>query len=128
MALTLLLVVGSQMSKIEDHFASVSQIIPIYLAFLVISPLLSRWIARAFRFDREASLALAFSAGTRNSLVVLPLALALPEGAILASAAIVTQTLVELVGELFYIRLLPLVVFPMIRTRRKAPIISDSLE
>ncbi len=48
-----------------------------------------------------------FSAGTRNSLVVLPLALALPEGWILATAVIVTQTMVELVGELFYIRFVP---------------------
>lgn len=55
--------------------------------------------------------ALIFSAGTRNSLVVLPLALALPDDWILASAVIVTQTLVELVGELFYIRLVPSVVF-----------------
>jgi hypothetical protein len=43
--------------------------------------------------------------------VVLPLALALPDTWILASAVIVTQTLVELVGELIYIRLVPSVIF-----------------
>ncbi|CAH0122371.1 hypothetical protein PAE9249_04921 [Paenibacillus sp. CECT 9249] len=43
-----------------------------------------------------------------NSLVVLPFALALPEPLNQAvSAVIVTQTIVELIGELFYIRLVP---------------------
>jgi arsenite transporter len=52
-----------------------------------------------------------FSAATRNSLVVLPLALALPEDLRgLAAAAVITQTLMELVGELVYIRLIPLLV------------------
>ncbi|MEG0261375.1 MAG: hypothetical protein RR651_16045, partial [Lysinibacillus sp.] len=43
-----------------------------------------------------------------NSLVVLPLALALPESwATLAAAVIVTQTIVELVGELIYMKVVP---------------------
>ena len=49
----------------------------------------------------------AFSAATRNSLVVLPLALAVPGGVPLLPAIIVAQTMVELVSELAYIRLLP---------------------
>ncbi|SHE15423.1 Uncharacterised protein [Chlamydia abortus] len=58
--------------------------------------------------NRKFIWALIFSAGTRNSLVVLPLALALPEPLNgVASAVIVTQTIVELIGELFYIRLVP---------------------
>lgn len=49
-----------------------------------------------------------FSAGTRNSLVVLPLALALPDPwSTLVAAIIVTQTIVELAGELLYIHLIP---------------------
>jgi len=49
-----------------------------------------------------------FSAATRNSLVVLPLALALPEDMRgLAAAAVITQTLVELVSELIYVRAVP---------------------
>lgn len=52
-----------------------------------------------------------FSAATRNSLVVLPLALALPEDLRgLAAAAVITQTLVELVGELIYVRVVPALV------------------
>ena len=46
-----------------------------------------------------------FSGATRNSLVVLPLALAMP--APLAPAAVVAQTLVELIGMVVLVRVLP---------------------
>lgn len=110
MAIVLLLVVASQISRIENNFTLVALAVPVYVAFMVIMPFLARLTARAFRLDVKAGRALIFSSGTRNSLVVLPLALALPDTWILASAVIVTQTLVELVGELFYIRLVPSVV------------------
>lgn len=58
-------------------------------------------------FDVPASRAVAFSGATRNSLVVLPLALALPTGYELAAAAVVTQTLVEVVGMVVYVRAIP---------------------
>lgn len=107
MAITLLLVVASQMSRIEAYLPVVAQVVPVYIAFMAIMPFLARLTAYAFRLDAEAGRALVFSAGTRNSLVVLPLALALPDGWILVSVVIVTQTLVELIGELIYIRLVP---------------------
>ncbi|HMW80719.1 MAG TPA: arsenic resistance protein, partial [Accumulibacter sp.] len=45
-----------------------------------------------------------FSAGTRNSLVVLPLALAVPGAIPVLPAIVVTQTLIELLSELAYVR------------------------
>lgn len=111
MALTLLLVVASQIGRIEQHLPVVIRAVPIYMAFMIVMPLLARLTACAFRLDTQAGRALIFSAGTRNSLVVLPLALALPDAWVVMPAVIVTQTLVELVGELFYIRLVPSVVF-----------------
>jgi len=48
-----------------------------------------------------------FSTATRNSLVVLPLALALPASMSMAPLAIVTQTLVELVAMLVLVRVAP---------------------
>jgi ACR3 family arsenite efflux pump ArsB len=48
-----------------------------------------------------------FSVATRNSLVVLPLALALPPSLGLAPLAVVTQTLVELVAMVVLVRLVP---------------------
>ncbi|MBS0423158.1 MAG: arsenic resistance protein [Proteobacteria bacterium] len=111
MAITLLLVVASQIGRIEEYLPVVAQVVPVYVAFMAIMPFLARLTAYAFRLETQAGRALVFSAGTRNSLVVLPLALALPDGWILASVVIVTQTLVELVGELIYIRLVPAMIF-----------------
>src|SRR5256885_9866152 len=50
-------------------------------------------VARAFRLPAASGRAVAFSAGTRNSLVVLPLALAVPGAIPVLPAVIVTQTL-----------------------------------
>jgi ACR3 family arsenite efflux pump ArsB len=50
---------------------------------------------------------LIFSGATRNSLVVLPLALALPPALSLAAVVVVTQTLVELIGMIAYVRIVP---------------------
>ncbi len=111
MALVLFLVVASQIGRIEEFLPLVSRAVPIYIVFLVIMPLFARLIACAFRLETRAGRALIFSAGTRNSLVVLPLALALPDAWVLTPAVIVTQTLVELVGELIYIRLVPSLIF-----------------
>jgi ACR3 family arsenite efflux pump ArsB len=111
MALTLLLVVASQIGRVEASLQLVVQAVPVYIAFMAIMPLLVRLTACLFRLDTQAGRALIFSAGTRNSLVVLPLALALPDAWMLAAAVIVTQTLVELVGELIYIRLVPTFIF-----------------
>ncbi|MBE2889482.1 arsenic resistance protein [Geobacter anodireducens] len=111
MALTLLLAVASQLGRIGEHLSLVVHVIPIYIAFMAVMPVLSRLVACAFRLDTQAGRALIFSSGTRNSLVVLPLALALPDTWVVVPAVIVTQTLVELVGELIYIRVVPSVVF-----------------
>lgn len=111
MALTLLIIVASQIGKIEAQLPWVAQAIPLYIAFLVVAPLLALVTGRVFGLETRAGRALTFSTGTRNSLVVLPLALALPEAWSLTAVVIVTQTLVELVGELFYIRLVPKLVW-----------------
>ena len=50
--------------------------------------------------------AVIFSGSTRNSLVVLPLVLAVPGAIPVLPAVIVAQTLVELVSELVYIQLI----------------------
>lgn len=112
MALTLLLVVASQIGRIDEYSAVVIRAVPVYVAFMIIIPFLARLGARAFRLDAPAGRALIFSAGIRNSLVVLPLALALPDAWVVASAVIVTQTLVELVGALVYIRVIPSFILP----------------
>lgn len=108
MALTLFVVVASQIGKLSTYINLIIKVVPIYIAFMVIVPVVSRFIAKWFKLDTGSGRALIFSGSTRNSLVVLPLALALPGGvSTLVAAVIVTQTIVELAGELIYIRLVP---------------------
>ncbi|SDX18921.1 Arsenite efflux pump ArsB, ACR3 family [Marininema mesophilum] len=108
MALTLFVVVTSQINKLYTSFDFISQVIPIYIAYLIIVPIIARIVSRIFRLDTGAGRALIFSTATRNSLVVLPFALALPEPLDgLVSTVIVTQTIIELIGELIYIPLVP---------------------
>lgn len=93
MALTLLVVVALQIGTVAAHAALLARAVPVYVAFLVLAPIVGSLSARLFRLDVEAGRSVAFSAAIRNSLVVLPLGLALPDPAgALVAAVIVTQT------------------------------------
>ncbi len=113
MALVLMVVIGSQITAVVRDIGLLAPVIPVYIGFLLLAPLMGVLASRLFKLSAPTARAVTFSASTRNSLVVLPLALALPEEIRgLAAAAVITQTLVELVGELLYIRLLPLLIWP----------------
>lgn len=112
LALTLALIVGAQVDTVRTNAAQLVGVVPLYVAFLCAAPVLGILIARVFHQDVATSRATVFSGSTRNSLVVLPLALALPEHLSLASAVIVTQTLVELVGMVVLVRVVPRLIRP----------------
>ena len=97
----MILAVVPQLGSAIDAALSV---VPVYIAFALAAPLIGWGVGRLFRLDATAGRAVAFSAGTRNSLVVLPLALIVPGAIPLLPAIIVTQTLVELAAELVYVR------------------------
>ncbi|MBD9497923.1 arsenic resistance protein [Ensifer sp. ENS01] len=99
-AVVLFVVVAAVVPQLDP---ALNDVLPIYVAFAVIAPLAGWAIARLFRLDVPAARSVAFSAATRNSLVVLLLAFAVP----VLPAVIVTKTLVELVSELVYVRLAP---------------------
>ena len=107
-ALVLFIVIAAVVPQLGPAVATVLAVAPLYIAFAAMAPLVGWGVARLVRLDAPASRAVAFSAATRNSLVVLPLALAVPGAIPLLPAVIVTQTLVELVASLIYIRLMPL--------------------
>lgn len=107
MALTLLVVVASQVPKLGGNFGVVAQVVPFYVAFLLIMALMGWCVARLFRLDPPSGRAVVFTGATRNSLVVLPLALALPDAYAIAAVVIVTQTLVEVIGMVIYVRAVP---------------------
>jgi ACR3 family arsenite transporter len=104
---TLLLVVASQLHAVLGSLGALAGVVPIYAAFLVVMVPLGMAAARVARLDVPASRALVFSGATRNSLVVLALALPLSGSLALVPLVVVTQTLVELVGLLVLIRLIP---------------------
>ena len=105
-ALVLFIVIAALIPQLETAIGATLKVIPVYVAFAVIAPLLGWIVARLLRLEAAAGRAVAFSAGTRNSLVILPLALAVPGAIPILPAIIVTQTMVELLSELIYIRLI----------------------
>ncbi|QQM47227.1 arsenic resistance protein [Streptomyces liliifuscus] len=107
MAATLLVVVASQVPKLGGSLADVAAVIPFYVVFLIVMAYAGKAVARLFRLDAPASRAVVFTGATRNSLVVLPLALALPDALSVAAVVVVTQTLVEVLGMIAYVRLVP---------------------
>ncbi|TMU71211.1 arsenic resistance protein [Hydrogenophaga intermedia] len=106
-ALVLFVVVAAMVPQLGAAIEPALRVIPLYVAFAVVAPLIGWTVARLSRLDAPAGRAVAFSAGTRNSLVVLPLALAVPGAIPVLPAIIVTQTMVELVASVIYMRLIP---------------------
>lgn len=117
MTLTLAVVVISQVPTLSGQLVAIVPVLPIYASFLVVMAALGIATARVFRFDVPATRALVFSGATRNSLVVLPLALALPPMFAVTPAVVIAQTLVELIGMIVYVRFLP----RLVPARERAP-------
>ena len=104
---TLAVVIGSQIAAVGSQVLSLIRVVPLYMAFVVIAVTIGKVAGRAARLDVPGTRAVVFSVTTRNSLVVLPLALALPPGLGIAPLAVVTQTLVELVAMVVLVRIVP---------------------
>lgn len=107
MMATLAVVVGSQIAAVGDQARTLLRVVPVYVAFLAIMLVVGLLAGRAARLPVPEARAVIFSGATRNSLVVLPLALALPASLAIAPLAVVTQTLVELIGMVIFVSLVP---------------------
>ncbi len=112
LALVVLLIAASQAAVVMASIGLLAQLLPIFVGFLVIAALLARLLARLLLLPTSQGRVLAFSFGTRNSFVVLPLALALPASFELAVVVIVMQSLVELLGMAAYLWWIPKHLFP----------------
>lgn len=106
-ALVLFIVVAAMLPQLGKAWSVAIQAVPVYVAFAVLAPLCGWGVAKFFRMEPAAGRAVAFSGATRNSLVILPLALAVPGAVPVLPAVIVAQTMVELFSELIYVRLIP---------------------
>lgn len=112
LALVVFLIAASQVQVVAQWLPAMGVVTTVFVAYLVIAALAGRWLARRAGLGVPASRTLVFSLGTRNSFVVLPLALALPAGWEAAVVVIVLQTLVELLGMVVYLRWVPARLLP----------------
>lgn len=112
LATTIFLIAASQARAFLDSLSGLGWAALVFLLYMLAAAPLARLVALAFRLDLSAGRTLAFNLGSRNSFVVLPLALALPSGWEAAVTAIVLQSIVELAGLLGYLWWVPAILFP----------------
>lgn len=120
MMLTLAVVVASQVYGVSRQLPTLLATVPLYVSFAAVMIPVGVIAGRAARLDAPSTRAVVFSGATRNSLVVLPLALALPATFALTPLAVVTQTLVELIAMVIFVRLVPRIVKSPGLTRQAA--------
>src|SRR5690606_34702972 len=106
-AAVLFIVVASMLPRLGDGMAVALQAVPLYVVFAAVAPGVGWLVARLFRLEAGEERAVAFSAATRNSLVILPLAMAVPGAIPILPAVIVAQTMVELLASLVYMHAIP---------------------
>lgn len=106
-ALVLFVVVAAVVPQLGQARDAVVTVLPFYVAFALVAPFVGWAVAKLAGLQAGEAVGVAFSAATRNSLVVLPLALAVPGAIPVLPAIIVAQTLVELVSQLVYVRTIP---------------------
>ena len=111
-ARAVVLVAAAHAGHAREMLGLLPVLVPVYAAFLVLAALAAKALATLAGLPAEQGRTLAFSMGTRNSFLVLPVALALPAGWEVAVLAIVVQSLVELSGMAAYVRWLPRRLFP----------------
>lgn len=110
MVATLAVVVASQISAVSDQLGALAGAVSVYVAFAAVLAPAAMVAGRVSGLDVPGRRALVFGGVTRNSLVVLPLALALPAGFELVPLVVVTQTLVELLVMVCLVRAVPVLV------------------
>lgn len=105
--LTLAVVVGSQIHGVAAQLGALILPALLFVAFAGLMVPIGMVAGRLARLDVPGRRAVVFTGATRNSLVVLPLVLALPVGYELVPLVVVTQTLVELVAMVVFVRWVP---------------------
>ncbi|MEX2365591.1 MAG: arsenic resistance protein, partial [Pseudohongiellaceae bacterium] len=100
-------IAAAQVNVVFGSMEILPGLFAIFSAFLLIAGLLSVALSRIWALPTNQGRVLAFSLGSRNSFVVLPLALSLPASFELTVVVIVFQSLVELIGMAIYIWWVP---------------------
>lgn len=112
LALVVFSIAAAQVNVVIDSLDVLPSLFVIFFAFLLIAGFLSVILSKMFSLPASQGRVLAFSLGSRNSFVVLPLALSLPSSFELSVVVIVFQSLVELFGMAVYIWWVPKKLYP----------------
>jgi len=107
LAIVVFLIAASQVQTVFGALPALGQVAGVFVAYLVVAAAIGVLLVRLFNLPAASGSALIFSLGTRNSFVVLPLALALAPQWQTATVVIVFQSLVELFGMVAYLWLVP---------------------
>ncbi|MCW4148919.1 MULTISPECIES: arsenic resistance protein [Halomonadaceae] len=101
------LIAASQVHLIIESQEMLGQIAVLFVLYLLVAALVGKTLHMLFRLPTASGRTLVFSLGTRNSFVVLPLAIALPDIWAASVVVIVLQSLVELLGMVTYLAWVP---------------------
>lgn len=114
LALVVFSIAATQVNVVAGSLPLLGGLLPAFIGFLLLAAGLARLMASMWKLPTAQGRVLAFSLGTRNSFVVLPLALSLPASYELAVVVIVFQSLVELIGMAFFLWWVPRRLFPAV--------------
>ncbi|MBB1030907.1 arsenic resistance protein, partial [Dietzia sp. SLG310A2-38A2] len=109
LAVVVFLVAAAQVETVLGALDVLPVVVPVFVAFLLAAVLTAKVLAVSLSLPAAQSRTLACGFATRNSFIVLPFALSLPQGLEVAAVVIVVQSLVELLGMIFVVWVLPLV-------------------
>ncbi|MBX2867774.1 MAG: arsenic resistance protein [Acidiferrobacterales bacterium] len=107
LTVVLLIITMTQVSQITSTGPLIWPLMIVFSTYLLAAALVGKALRWVFRLPVETGRTVTFSLGTRNSFVVLPLALSMPEAWAAAVVVIVVQSLVELFGMMLYLRWVP---------------------
>ena len=107
LTVVLFIISMTQVSQIDSTGSLIWPLMILFPAYLLAAALVGKALRRVFRLAVATGRTVIFSLGTRNSFVVLPLALSMPEAWAVAVVVIVVQSLLELFGMMLYLRWVP---------------------
>lgn len=107
LATVVFIIAASQVGVVVATSSVLWTVVAVFMLYLAAAAAAAKALGHAFRMNPTAGRTLVFSFGTRNSFVVLPLALALPDPWRQAVVVIVLQSLVELFGMVVYLKWVP---------------------
>lgn len=107
LSVVVLVIAASQIRQVLDAAGDLLLVTLIFFVYVALAAFIGRITVWLYSLPPRQGRGLIFSTGTRNSFVVLPLALALPAEWQLAVAVIVIQGFVELLGMIAFIHLVP---------------------